>query len=649
MCGIGGYIGRRKAYPILIKGLHRLEYRGYDSAGVELINEAGQLNVYKAKGKVAELEAFCATKDIGGTIGIAHTRWATHGEPNTVNAHPHYSESERLAINRNAIIENYAVLKAGLMEQGYTFKSDTDTEVLVQLVEFTQVNQHVDLKTAVQLALQQVIGAYAIAILDKTHPDTLIAARKGSPLVVGIGEDEYFLASDATPIVEYTDQVIYIEDEEVVTLKLRVESLELREDERIKLKDESLKLKEVESNIDITTINNVQKTPEIKRLELSLSQLEKGGYPHFMLKEIFEQPRTLTDSMRGRVNVRQDNIALSGFIDNKDRFLNAKRIIITACGTSWHAGLIAMYAIEEFAQIPVEVEYSSEFRYRKPVINKDDVVIAISQSGETADTLAAIQLAKEKGAFIFSICNVVGASIPRVSDSGCYTHVGPEIGVASTKAFTAQVTALTMLALCIGREKAKMSPVTGNPSPLTEEQFVRIVRELGQIPAKIERVLGEDKRISDFAKIFSYAQNFIYLGRGYNFPVALEGALKLKEISYIHAEGYPAAEMKHGPIALISQEMPVVVVAPHCGTYEKVVSNIQEIKARKGRVIAIVTEGDEVVSKIADYVIEVPETEECLTPLLTVIPLQLLAYHIAVVKGCDVDQPRNLAKSVTVE
>ena len=614
MCGIVGYIGKRKAYPILIKGLHRLEYRGYDSAGVALINEQGQLNVYKAKGKVSELEAFCATKDTEGCIGIAHTRWATHGEPNTVNAHPHYSESERLAIIHNGIIENYAVLKAGLMEQGYTFKSATDTEVLVQLIEYTQVNQHVDLKTAVQLALQQVIGAYAISILDKTHPDTLIAARKGSPLVVGIGEDEYFLASDATPIVEYTDKVIYIEDEEVVSLRLGEE-------------------------VDITTIGNVQKTPEIKRLELSLSQLEKGGYPHFMLKEIFEQPRTLTDSMRGRVNVRQDNIALSGFIDNKERFLNAKRIIITACGTSWHAGLIAMYAIEEFAQIPVEVEYSSEFRYRKPVINKDDVVIAISQSGETADTLAAIQLAKEKGAFIFSICNVVGASIPRVSDSGCYTHVGPEIGVASTKAFTAQVVALTMLALCIGKEKRTIS----------EEQYIRIVRELGQIPAKIERVLGEDKQIADFAKIFSYAQNFIYLGRGYNFPVALEGALKLKEISYIHAEGYPAAEMKHGPIALISQEMPVVVVAPHCGTYEKIVSNIQEIKARKGRVIAVVTEGDELVSKIADYCIEVPATEECLTPLLTVIPLQLLAYHIAVVKGCDVDQPRNLAKSVTVE
>ncbi|MBQ2541263.1 MAG: glutamine--fructose-6-phosphate transaminase (isomerizing) [Paludibacteraceae bacterium] len=614
MCGIVGYIGKRKAYPILIKGLHRLEYRGYDSAGVALINPDGQLNVYKAKGKVAELEAFAADKDISGTIGIAHTRWATHGEPNTVNAHPHYSESERLAIIHNGIIENYAVLKAGLQGEGYSFKSDTDTEVLVQLIEYTQINQHVDLKTAVQLALQQVIGAYAIAVLDKEHPDTLVVARKGSPLVVGIGENEYFLASDATPIVEYTDRVIYIDDEEVVSLRIG-------------------------EDVDITTIGNVQKTPEIKRLELSLSQLEKGGYPHFMLKEIFEQPRTLTDSMRGRVNVRQDNIALSGFIDNKERFLNAKRIIITACGTSWHAGLIAMYAIEEFAQIPVEVEYSSEFRYRKPVIHKDDVVIAISQSGETADTLAAIQLAKEKGAFIFSICNVVGASIPRVSDSGCYTHVGPEIGVASTKAFTAQVTALTMLALCIGREKGTIS----------REKYLDIVRELGQIPDKIERVLGQNKRIADFAKTFTYAQNFIYLGRGYNFPVAMEGALKLKEISYIHAEGYPAAEMKHGPIALISQEMPVVVVAPRCGTYEKVISNIQEIKARKGRVIAIVTEGDELVSRIADYVIEVPATEECLTPLLTVIPLQLLAYHIAVVKGCDVDQPRNLAKSVTVE
>lgn len=619
MCGIVGYIGKRKAYPVLIKGLHRLEYRGYDSAGVALINNAGQLNIYKAKGKVSELEAYAADKDTGGCIGIAHTRWATHGEPNTVNAHPHYSESERLAIIHNGIIENYAVLKAGLQAEGYTFKSDTDTEVLVQLIEYTQLNRQADLKTAVQLALQQVVGAYAIAVLDKEHPDTLIAARKGSPLVVGIGEDEYFLASDATPIVEYTDKVIYLGDEEVVVLTVNPQLSIL--------------------NYQLSTINGVDKTPEIKRLELSLSQLEKGGYPHFMLKEIFEQPRTLTDSMRGRVNVRQDNIALSGFIDNKDRFLNAKRIIITACGTSWHAGLIAMYAIEEFAQIPVEVEYSSEFRYRKPVINKDDVVIAISQSGETADTLAAIQLAKQHGAFIFSICNVVGASIPRLSDSGCYTHVGPEIGVASTKAFTAQVTALTMLALCIGREKGS----------LTKELFMRIVSELGQIPNKISRVLEQEKRIADFAKTFTYAQNFIYLGRGYNYPVAMEGALKLKEISYIHAEGYPAAEMKHGPIALISQEMPVVVVAPHCGTYEKIVSNIQEIKARKGKVIAVVTDGDQVVSKIADYIIEVPQTEECLTPLLTVIPLQLLAYHIAVVKGCDVDQPRNLAKSVTVE
>ena len=599
---------------MLIKGLHRLEYRGYDSAGVALINPEGRLNVYKAKGKVAELEAYAQDKDIRGTIGIAHTRWATHGEPSTVNAHPHYSESEELAIIHNGIIENYSVLKQGLQQHGYTFKSATDTEVLVQLIEYTKRTDKVDLKTAVQLALNQVVGAYAIAVLDRSNPDVLVAARKGSPLVVGIGEDEYFLASDATPIVEYTDKVVYINDEEVVTLERGKE-------------------------LDITTIGNVRKTPEIKKLELTLSQLEKGGYPHFMLKEIYEQPRTLADSMRGRVNIDQNNIALSGFIDNKERFLNAKRIIITACGTSWHAGLIAMYAMEEFAQVPVEVEYSSEFRYRKPVINKDDVVIAISQSGETADTLAAIQLAKAKGAFIFSICNVVGASIPRVSDSGCYTHVGPEIGVASTKAFTAQVTALTMLALCIGRAKGTMDEV----------QYLRVVHELAQIPEKIAKVLEQDKQIADFAKTFTYAQNFIYLGRGYNYPVAMEGALKLKEISYIHAEGYPAAEMKHGPIALISQEMPVVVVAPHCGTYEKVVSNIQEIKARKGRVISVVTEGDVLVSNMSDFTITVPETEECLTPLLTVIPLQLLAYHIAVVKGYDVDQPRNLAKSVTVE
>lgn len=614
MCGIVGYVGKRDAYPVLIKGLHRLEYRGYDSAGVALINPQGKLNVYKAKGKVAELEAFASDKDVSGTIGIAHTRWATHGEPNTVNAHPHYSESEELAIIHNGIIENYAVLKQGLQQHGYTFRSDTDTEVLVQLIEYTKRTDKVNLKTAVQLALNQVVGSYSIAVLDRSNPDIIVAARKGSPLVVGIGEGEYFLASDATPIVEYTDKVVYIEDEEVVAIERGKE-------------------------LDITTIGNVQKTPEIKRLELTLSQLEKGGYPHFMLKEIFEQPATLAASMRGRVNVDRNNVTIAGFIDNKERFLNAKRIIITACGTSWHAGLIGMYAIEEFARIPVEVEYSSEFRYRKPVINKDDVVIAISQSGETADTLAAIELARSYGAFIFGVCNVVGSSIPRAAHSGCYTHVGPEIGVASTKAFTAQVTVLTMLALMIGRAKGT----------LDEPRYLQIVSELGKIPDKIAEILKQNDHIAEFAKTFTYAQNFIYLGRGYNYPVAMEGALKLKEISYIHAEGYPAAEMKHGPIALISQEMPVVVIAPHCGTYEKVVSNIQEVKARKGRVISIVTEGDEIVSKMSDYTITIPKTEECLAPLLAVVPLQLLAYHIAVVKGCDVDQPRNLAKSVTVE
>ncbi|MCR5189984.1 MAG: glutamine--fructose-6-phosphate transaminase (isomerizing) [Bacteroidales bacterium] len=614
MCGIVGYIGNQDAYPILIKGLHRLEYRGYDSAGVALINPHGQLNIYKAKGKVSELEKFAEDKDISGHIGIAHTRWATHGEPNQVNAHPHFSESEQLAIIHNGIIENYALLKEGLMQHGYTFRSTTDTEVLIQLIEYTQRTSKTDLRTAVQLALNQVVGAYAIAVLDKQHPDTIVAARKGSPLVVGVGDNEYFLASDATPIVEYTDKVIYIEDEEIVLLKMGEEP-------------------------QITTISNVSKTPEIKKLEITLNQLEKGGYAHFMLKEIFEQPQTLRVSMRGRVNIDRDCIALSGFIDNRERFLNAKRIIITACGTSWHAGLIAMYCIEEFARIPVEVEYSSEFRYRKPVINKDDVVIAISQSGETADTLAAIRLAKDAGAFIFSICNVVGASIPRLSDSGCYTHVGPEIGVASTKAFTAQVTALIMLSLCIGKEKGT----------LDNESYLRILRELGNIPDHISKVLQQNDRLARFAQMFTYAQNFIYLGRGYNYPVALEGALKLKEISYIHAEGYPAAEMKHGPIALISQEMPVVVIAPHGSTYDKIVSNIQEIKARQGKIISIVTEGDTQVTGMSDFCIPIPKTEECLTPILTVIPLQLLAYHIAVAKERDVDQPRNLAKSVTVE
>lgn len=614
MCGIVGYIGKKEAYPILIKGLHRLEYRGYDSAGVALINSQGKLNIYKAKGKVAELEKFAEDKDVSGHIGIAHTRWATHGEPNQVNAHPHFSESEQLAIIHNGIIENYALLKQGLMKHGYTFRSTTDTEVLVQMIEYTQRTSKVDLKTAVQLTLNQVVGAYAIAVLDKNNPDTIVAARKGSPLVVGIGQDEFFLASDATPIVEYTNSVIYLEDEDIVTLELGKEPV-------------------------ITTISNATKTPEIKQLEMTLSQLEKGGYPHFMLKEIFEQPQTLETSMRGRVNVDQNNIALSGFIDNKERFLNAQRIIITACGTSWHAGLIAMYAMEEFAKVPVEVEYSSEFRYRKPVIHPNDVVIAISQSGETADTLAAIKLAKEAGAFIFSICNVVGSSIPRISDSGCYTHVGPEIGVASTKAFTAQVTALIMLSLCIGKEKGT----------IPEEQYLQILQDLSEIPEKITEILHQNDRIADFSKTFTYAQNFIYLGRGYNYPIALEGALKLKEISYIHAEGYPAAEMKHGPIALISQEMPVVVIATRGHTYDKIVSNIQEVKARNGKIISIVTEGDTLVSQMSDYCIAIPETAECLTPILSVIPLQLLAYHIAVAKDRDVDQPRNLAKSVTVE
>ena len=613
MCGIVGYIGKQQAYPILIKGLQRLEYRGYDSAGIALIND-GKLNVYKAKGKVSELVQFANQKDISGHIGIAHTRWATHGEPNQVNAHPHYSQSEELAIIHNGIIENYAVLKAGLLKEGYTFSSETDTEVLIQLIEFVKKSNNIDLSTAVQLALNQVIGAYAICVIEKNNPDIIVAARKGSPLVVGVGDDEYFLASDATPIVEFTDKVVYVGDEEIVTLQ----------------RGKELKIK---------TISNVVKTPEIKKLEMTLSQLEKGGYPHFMIKEIFEQPKTLSDSMRGRVNVDEDNIKLSGFIDNKDRFMNAVRIIINACGTSWHAGLIGKYAIEEFARIPVEVEYSSEFRYRNPVINKNDLVIPISQSGETADTLAAVELAKSNGAFIFGICNVVGASIPRLTDSGCYTHAGPEIGVASTKAFTAQVTVLVMLALLMGKEKGT----------ITEEFYLRCVRELGRIPEKIKSILDQSEAISQFAKTFTYAQNFIYLGRGYNFPVALEGALKLKEISYIHAEGYPAAEMKHGPIALISQEMPVVVIAPNVGMYDKVVSNIQEIKARKGKIISIITEGDEVVKNLSDYSISIPETEECLVPLLAAIPLQLMAYHIAVVKGCDVDQPRNLAKSVTVE
>jgi glucosamine--fructose-6-phosphate aminotransferase (isomerizing) len=607
-------VGGREAYPILVKGLHRLEYRGYDSAGVALCNSIGELNIYKAKGRVSDLEDFCKSKDTVGTMGIAHTRWATHGEPSNVNAHPHYSESENLALIHNGIIENYAVLKEQLLQKGYHFQSSTDTEVLVQLIEYVKELNHVDLCTAIQLALGQVVGAYAIAVIEKGNPDMMIAARKSSPLVLGIGRDEFFIASDASPIIEYTNRVIFLEDEEIAIV---------RRHEQPK----------------IVTIGNVEKTREIIQLEMSLGQLEKGGYPHFMLKEIFEQPRTLRDCMRGRVNVECNNVVLSGIIDNKERFVNAKRIIILACGTSWHAGLIGEYLFEEFCRIPVEVEYSSEFRYRNPLIYPDDVVIAVSQSGETADTLAAIELAKESGAFVYGICNVVGASIPRNTHSGSYTHVGPEIGVASTKAFTAQLLVLSMMALCIAREK----------KTLDEKRFLKLLIELDAIPAKIESILGNNDLIQNLSNTFTYAHNFIYLGRGYNYPVALEGALKLKEISYIHAEGYPAAEMKHGPIALIDSEMPVVAIATDNGMYEKVISNIQEIKARNGRVIAVVSENDTVVKGIADYVIEVPVTEDCFDPLLTTIPLQLLSYHIAVNKRRDVDMPRNLAKSVTVE
>ena len=614
MCGIVGYIGKKQAYPILIKGLKRLEYRGYDSAGVALISDNKQLNVYKTKGKVADLEAFATHKDISGTVGIAHTRWATHGEPCSLNAHPHFSSSERLALIHNGIIENYATLKEKLQAKGYVFKSSTDTEVLVQLIEYIQNSNHIDLLTAVQLALQEVIGAYAIAVLDRDNPDEIVAARKSSPLVVGIGTNEFFLASDATPIVEYTDQVVYLEDEEIALI----------------CRDKPLR---------IVNLNNVECSHEVKTVSLNLGQLEKGGYPHFMLKEIFEQPDCICDCMRGRINVNENHVILSSVIDHKERLLRAKRFIIVACGTSWHAGLIGKQLIESFCRIPVEVEYASEFRYRNPVIDENDVVIAISQSGETADTLAAVELAKSRGAFIFGICNVIGSSIPRITDTGAYIHVGPEIGVASTKAFTGQVTVLVMLALTLAKERGTLS----------EAEYLSMVRELSAIPSKMKEVLQLNDRIAQLSKIFTYAHNFIYLGRGYSYPVALEGALKLKEISYIHAEGYPAAEMKHGPIALIDAEMPVVVIATRNGLYEKVLSNIQEIKARKGRVIALVTRGDTVISRIADTCIELPETPECLEPLITTVPLHMLAYHIAVCKGMDVDQPRNLDKSVTVE
>lgn len=611
MCGIVGYIGPREAYPILIKGLKRLEYRGYDSAGIAILNDS--LQVFKCKGKVADLEFFVKDKPLHATLGMAHTRWATHGEPNDVNAHPHYSQSESLAVIHNGIIENYALLKEGLIKSGYTFQSNTDTEVLIQLIEYFK-DSGISLLEAVQSALNQTIGAYAIVVLSKDDPDLMIAARKGSPLVVGIGKDEFFLASDASPIIEYTKDVVYLDDEEIAIIQ----------------RGQKLKVK---------TISDVEKFPQVHTLEMNISQLEKGGYEHFMLKEIFEQPDTIRDSFRGRIQLETNSITMAGIIDHADKFLNARRIIMTAAGTSWHACLVGEYIFEELLRIPVEVEYSSEFRYRNPVIYSDDILIAISQSGETADTLAAMDQARKQGAFIYGICNVVGSSIARATDAGSYTHAGPEIGVASTKAFTAQVTVLTIMALAIAKKKGSIS----------DDRLHHIMTELTKIPEKVSKILEKAKRIEEFSKYYTYSRNFLYLGRGYNFPVALEGALKLKEISYIHAEGYPAAEMKHGPIALIDREMPVVVIAPNKGNYDKVVSNIQEVKARKGKLISIITEGDITVRELSDHCIEIPETEEMLVPLLATIPLQLMAYYIAVFRDCNVDQPRNLAKSVTVE
>ena len=612
MCGIVAYIGKKQACPILLGGLHRLEYRGYDSAGVALLN--GSLKVFKTKGKVSDLDLVLEGLDVTSTIGIAHTRWATHGEPNDVNAHPHYSSTEKMAIIHNGIIENYNTLKQELQQRGYVFRSDTDTEVLMYLIEDIMKNEKQSLAEAVRIALTQVTGAYALVIISQDEPDLLVAARKGSPMVVGIGEGEYFIASDAAPIVEYTRQVVYPGDEEVITLSL-AEGLKIR------------------------TITDMEKTPYVQTLEINLSALEKGGFDHFMLKEIFEQSRTVRDSMRGRLHMDEGLIVLGGMQDYLRKFLAARRIIIVGCGTSWHAGIVGEYLIEDLARIPVEVEYASEFRYRNPLIYEDDIVIAISQSGETADTLAAIEMAKSKGATIIGICNVVGSSIPRISHAGSYTHAGPEIGVASTKAFTSQVTVLTLLALMLAEKKGTISA----------SRYFRLLHEFNSIPEKIEKTLKCNEQVKEIAKVFSNATNALYLGRGINFPVALEGSLKLKEISYIHAEGYPAAEMKHGPIALIDEEMPVVVIATRRGQYEKVVSNIMEVKARKGKIIAIVSEGEEQVRELADYCIEIPECDEMLVPLLATIPLQLLSYHIALLRGCNVDQPRNLAKSVTVE
>jgi glucosamine--fructose-6-phosphate aminotransferase (isomerizing) len=612
MCGIVGYIGTKEAFPILIKGLKRLEYRGYDSAGVALLN--GSLSVYKKAGKVSELEAHTDGKELSATVGIGHTRWATHGEPNDSNAHPHLSQSGDLAIIHNGIIENYASVKEELTKRGYTFYSDTDTEVLVNLIEEVRKQENTNLEDSVRIALNEVVGAYAIVVLDRKNPNQIVAARKGSPLVIGIGEGEFFIASDASPIIEYTKNVVYLEEQEYAVVN----------------RDGSFVVK---------TLGNVEKSPAIQKLEMSIETIEKGGFEHFMLKEIFEQPRVLADSFRGRMNALQGWIKLGGLTEYMNKIDNAKRFVVTACGTSWHSGLIGEYLIEDLARVPVEVEYASEFRYRNPIINESDVVLAISQSGETADTLAAIELAKERQALIFGICNVIGSSIARTSHAGAYTHAGPEIGVASTKAFSTQISILTLIALQIAMQKGTIA----------QSQLRAYLYELESIPKKIEETLQLDNQIKEIAYQFKDARNFLYLGRGYNFPVALEGALKLKEISYIHAEGYPAAEMKHGPIALIDEEMPVVFLATNKSAYEKIVSNIQEVKARKGRIIAVVNKGDKVIAELADHVIEVPETEEILSPLVTIVPLQLLAYHIAIFRGCNVDQPRNLAKSVTVE
>jgi glucosamine--fructose-6-phosphate aminotransferase (isomerizing) len=611
MCGIVAYIGHKEACPIILKGLKRLEYRGYDSAGIALMH--GGLNVYKKKGKVKELEDFLVGKDISGKVGMGHTRWATHGEPSDRNAHPHYSNSQGIAIIHNGIIENYDSLKKDMIQRGHTFHSDTDSEVFIHLIEDVYENHKCSLEEAVRIALTMVVGAYAVVIMSKDHPEQLIAARKGSPLVIGIGKDEYFFASDATPIIEYTNEVVYLNDFEIAVVR-----------------DNKLSIKNIE---DIST------TPYVQKLDLELSSIEKGGYEHFMLKEIFEQPKSITDCLRGRIISAQGHLALGGIRQYLNKLVNADRIIIVACGTSWHAGLVAEYIFEEYTRIPVEVEYASEFRYRNPIVREGDVVIAISQSGETADTLAAIDLAKSKGAIIFGVCNVVGSSIARASHEGAYLHAGPEIGVASTKAFTAQVTVLAMMAIMVANKKGI----------IPENKFQELLIDIENIPRKVESLLKLNNEIKAISAEFKNARNFLYLGRGFNFPVALEGALKLKEISYIHAEGYPAAEMKHGPIALIDNEMPVVVIAPQDSSYEKIVSNIQEVRARKGRVIAIVTEGDTQIKEMADYVIEIPRISEPLSPLLTVIPLQLMAYHIAVLRGCNVDQPRNLAKSVTVE